>query len=464
MKKKAARPMAFAALRGHAEKRLQAHPRVADETRTGADTQRLVHELQVHQIELEMQNTELQRARLEAETALGKYTELYDFAPVGYFSIDQQGLIQEVNLTGSALFGTARTRLIHQRLQRFVSPTSLPVVAAFLKKLFSEPGKQTCEALLLTATDATFWADLQAVPTLSPKNGRAWCRLAISDIAALKRGEEAQRSVQALAAANQEANREIARRRAVENALKKSEHTQRALLAESLKLHAQLRHLTHQVLLVQEEERKQISRELHDDIAQILAGINLRLTTLALTAAVRPGDLQRQIAKAKRQVGQSIEVIHRFARKLRPTLLDDLGIVPALRSLVKELDGSKGLQIRFIASTGVGAVGSPHRTMLYRVAQEALTNVVRHAHAKTASVHILKTPGAIRLEIRDDGRAFSIDKVKHCGRLGLLGMQERVEMVGGRLSIESTPGQGTVVTAEMPTAVRRRRLSPRKTG
>ena len=92
--------------------------------RTEADTQRLLHELQVHQIELEMQNAELQDARDEVEAGLEKYTDLYDFAPVGYFSIDEQGLILEVNLTGAALLGVERSRLAKRRLTRFVAPTS----------------------------------------------------------------------------------------------------------------------------------------------------------------------------------------------------------------------------------------------------------------------------------------------------------------------------------------------------
>src|SRR5476651_2342507 len=100
--------------------------------RTEADTNRLHHELQVHQIELEMQNTELEEARNRVETLLETYTDLYDFAPVGYFSIDEQGRILEVNLTGAALLGIERSRLIKQRLKRFVDPTSRPVFLTFL--------------------------------------------------------------------------------------------------------------------------------------------------------------------------------------------------------------------------------------------------------------------------------------------------------------------------------------------
>jgi PAS domain-containing protein len=125
-----------------------------------ADSRRLFHELQVHQVELEMQNVELQEARDRLEVLLEKYTDLYDFAPVGYFSLDEQGLILEANLTGAALLGVERFRLINRRLLGFVVPASRPVFLAFLERAFAGSGKQFCEAELLRAGDAAFWGGL----------------------------------------------------------------------------------------------------------------------------------------------------------------------------------------------------------------------------------------------------------------------------------------------------------------
>ncbi len=132
MKKRPHTPADAAELRRRAETRLKeqhAHPAPP---RTEADTKRLLHELQVHQIELEMQNAELQEARDKVETLLETYTDLYDFAPVGYFSVDEQGLILEVNLTGAALLGIERSRLINRRLQGFVDPTEPDGLSGFL--------------------------------------------------------------------------------------------------------------------------------------------------------------------------------------------------------------------------------------------------------------------------------------------------------------------------------------------
>jgi PAS domain-containing protein len=128
----------------------------AGDQKSEADTVRLLHELEVHQIELEMQNAKLQKARDELEVALEKYTDLYDFAPVGYFSMDESGVILEANLTGAALLGVERSRLVSRRLLLFMSPTSRPIFLAFLKKIFTGPKDQTSEALLLKEAAALF--------------------------------------------------------------------------------------------------------------------------------------------------------------------------------------------------------------------------------------------------------------------------------------------------------------------
>ena len=258
-----------------------------------------------------------------------------------------------------------------------------------------------------------------------------------------------------MAAVKRNMKAEIVRRQTVEEALQQSERHYGNALAQSRQLQEQLRHLTRELLLAQEEERKRISHELHDEISQTLTGINVHLAALTREATVNTKGLVQKIAHTQQLVEKSVNIVHRFARELRPMLLDDLGLIPALHSYMKDFTKRTGIHIRFTAFTAgkFEQLDSGQRTVLYRVVQEALTNVAKHAQASLVNVSILKLRGAIRLEINDDGKSFAVDRVllaKRHKRLGLLGMRERVEMVGGSFAVESAPGQGTTIRAQIP--------------
>jgi signal transduction histidine kinase len=263
-----------------------------------------------------------------------------------------------------------------------------------------------------------------------------------------------QRTVE-LAATNLELEQEITQRKAVEAALKKSEHHYSKLLEESERLQEQLRQLSRQILLAQEDERKRISRELHDVIAQTLTGINVRLAALKKEAAVNTRHLDRDIARTQRLVEKSVNIVHEFARELRPAVLDDLGLIPALHSFVKLFSKRTHLHVHVTAFAGVEQLDIAKRTILYRVAQEALNNVSRHAHASGVEVSIEKLPDSIGMKIKDNGKSFHVERVLNSNgsqRLGLLGMRARVEMVGGTFCVESSPGKGTTIEVEIPFA------------
>jgi len=261
-----------------------------------------------------------------------------------------------------------------------------------------------------------------------------------------------QRTVE-LAASNLDLKQEIAQRKAVEAALKKSEHHYSELLAESDRLQEQLRQLSRQILLTQEEERREISRELHDVIAQTLTGINVRLSALAKEASVNTKGLDRNIARTQRLVEKSVDIVHKFARELRPAVLDDLGLIPALHSFLKNFTTQTGVRTQLTAFAGLEALDTARRTVLFRIAQESLTNVARHAKASRVEIGIQQCPDCICMRIKDDGKSFNVEGIlnaKGRKRLGLLGMRERLEMVGGSFGIESSPGKGTTVTARVP--------------
>ena len=439
-----------AALRRRAEARLSKRKIVKQ---SDLSTQRLFHELEVHRIELEMQNAELQKTRDELEVSLEKITDLYDFAPVGYFSIDESGVVLDANLKSAALLGVERSRLIKRSLLLFVDQKSHPVLMAFLKNVLAESKDQECEVLLLKKGAGSFWAVFRATSAVCPVGSRRWCRVAFGDITARKQVEEAQRRLEDMADTNLGLNREIVRRQAVEQDLKKSEQNQGRLLEQARHMQGQLRHLSHQILQAQEEERLRISRDLHDEIAQTLVGINVQLATLTREAAGGPKGLQQKIECAQQMVEKSVENVHQFARKLRPALLDDLGLIPALHAFMKTFTKQTGVHTSLTAIEAVERLDTAKRTVLFRVAQEALTNVARHAQASRVAVIIQKLPDGICMKIKDDGKSFQVDSVLHGkGRqhLGMLGMRERLEMVGGSFEVESTPGKGTAIIAEIP--------------
>jgi len=428
-----------------------------------ADNARLLHELQVHQVELELQNAELQEARDRMESLLEKYTDLYDFAPVGYFSLDEQGRILEANLTGAALLGVERARVLNRRLPAFLVPASRPVFLSFLERVFAGTEEEVCCAALAKEDAAIVWASFHGTSRRSAGDPPTCCQVAVSDITSLKQAEETHRRMEDLAVSNRELQREIVRRQGVEEALRKSKRHQTGLVEQSHQMQEQLRHLSHQILQAQEEERKRISRELHDEITQTLVGINVRLASLARQARLEPERLRQQLAQTQRLVEKSVNSVRQFARELRPATLDDLGLSSTLHSFLKEFIKETGICVRFTTFAGVDQLHSDARTVLFRVVQSALTNVAKHAHASSVEVSIQKLRDRVCLRITDDGRSFVVARVlsaKGRKRLGLLGMRERVEMLGGTFGIVSAPGQGTTVLARIPHSdVRRRRPS-----
>ncbi len=287
--------------------------------------------------------------------------------------------------------------------------------------------------------------------------------LGIQDVTERKRGEEAlheartelshhavrlERQVAGRTAELTATNRQL---EASIDSIKQGKEEYRELLAQSEVLQKQLRHLTRKILTAQEEERKQISRELHDEVVQTLIGINVELSALVKTGGAS-GALREKIGRTQRLVEGSVNAVHRFARGLRPAVLDDLGLIPALHAYSKTLAAKKKIKIQLTAFRGVEALGDAERTVLFRVAQEALTNVAKHAHASAVKMTISAAGKAIRMEITDNGRSFPVRKtlMQDNQRLGLVGMNERLEMVGGTLVIESAPGRGTTVRAEIP--------------
>ena len=572
-----------AALRRRAKQQMQKLKPGVIPAAAALSKERLVHELQVHQIELELQNEELKRGKAEAESYLEKHTALYDSAPVGYFTVSTEGLIKQVNITGSALVGVERAQLVGQPFLRLVCASQQASFQEFIDQVFAGPTKrsadfelvrgdqpprhvnikakrlpngQDCQVVVTDITErkraetallhskamlstliaqspfgifvvgSTFciqqvnpaalpvfqsvhpligrdfatvmhqvWSRPEAHPIIeavldrfrhtlktgepyhSPELAQRRCQDRIkviyewqiqrvplpggdlgvvcffNDVTARLRAQQSKQRLDLLTAANEKLKQEIVRRQAVEKALTKSERSAHKHLEDARQLQEKLRQLSHNIIRMQEAQRKEISTELHDGISQLLVGINVQLAAFAKQAALEPKSIPKGLAPVYKLVTKSVHVLHSFARELRPAMLDELGLIPALRSYIEDFPKKKGCQIEFTASGDFDALDTDRRTVLYRVAQESLTNVARHAHATRVRVSVAKVRGRVCLQVSDDGQAFDVQRLtspEWIKRLGLSSMRERVEMVGGRLTITSTVGTGTTIRAAVP--------------
>src|SRR3954464_1600725 len=200
------------------------------------------------------------------------------------------------------------------------------------------------------------------------------------------------------------------------------------------------------VLKAQEEERRRLARDLHDEVNQALTAILLRLEALSQAA---PPDLAGELGELKRLVNQAMNEMLQLARQLRPTALDDHGLLPAMASQVRRFAAQTGIKADLNTTGESGGLQPDEEIAIYRIAQEALANIARHADAQLVEVDLrADNGGGVQLTVRDDGRGFETDRPTR--GLGLGGMAERARLVGGELTIESRPGAGTQLCLRVP--------------
>lgn len=206
------------------------------------------------------------------------------------------------------------------------------------------------------------------------------------------------------------------------------------------------------ILSAQEEERKRVARELHDQTGQVLTSLMLGLK--ALEKAGDLDDVRRRTAELRDMASETLEAIHQLAVELRPAALDELGLVPALRAYVREYQAKSGIAVKFTVGGAHDRVPPQAEVALYRVVQEALTNVAKHAHATSVEVELQQGEGWLGVTVRDNGCGFPVEEVLASpdGGLGLFGMRERMLLIGGEWNIESRVGEGTVVRVRSPLA------------
>ena len=227
--------------------------------------------------------------------------------------------------------------------------------------------------------------------------------------------------------------------------------TQRRKAEQELELsRKQLQHFTEHLEYILEEERKRISRELHDELGQLLTILKFDLSWLRLEGAKSDSNIVAKIDTMMESVNEALASVKRIAREIRPPQLDALGLVGAIQwdiDQVEKKTGLKGIVTDELADVEIKGQIS---TVLYRVFREALTNILRHAQAEQIFIRLSQRQGSVILNIRDDGRGITKKEMKGTTSLGLVGIRERVRMVGGTLTIEGKAGSGTVLSVQVP--------------
>jgi PAS domain S-box-containing protein len=403
----------FAALRRHAEEILRGQPAdLAD--LSAADIQALIHNLQVHHIELELQNEELRRAHLELQVARDRYADLFNFAPVGYFTLDVNGAIVEANLTGAALLNVPRSSLIGTSLAHFVAKEDWAKYAVYRVQLGQSREPQRVEIKLVRQADAPFHAQLAGVAAYDQEGSFIQSRIAVSDIS---------ERVQA------------------EAALHESER-----LARSTE---QLRELSARLQSVREEERTHLARVIHDELGQALTGLKMDVAWLqSHLDSPQPALLAKTQAMSD-LIDTTVQTVRRISTELRPGLLD-LSLVATIEWQLQEFQNRSGIQGKFICAPEETTLDPDGATTVFRIFQEILTNVARHAQATEVEVILEESASFLTLQVRDNGRGISESEINSPKSIGLLGMRERARLRSGGVQFQGRPGQGTTVTVRLP--------------
>jgi signal transduction histidine kinase len=218
-------------------------------------------------------------------------------------------------------------------------------------------------------------------------------------------------------------------------------------LEENARARADLRDLSARLLRAQENERRTLARELHDEVGQSLSAILME--TEGAACAEDPAEVREHLAAIRCMAEKTVNEVRDLALLLRPSMLDDFGLVPALKWQAREMAKRTGLHVAVQADDTVDGLPEEHQTCIYRLVQEALNNSSRHASARNVEVQVAREGSRVNFSVRDDGAGFDPRLVRG---LGLLGMEERVRRLGGLVRIDSQPGRGTLVAAELPVA------------
>lgn len=407
--------MALDELRRRAESDLsrvvkQSLPNLAPE-----NVEALVHELQVHQIEIQMQCYELQRAQLEAEESRDRYRELYESIPVGYLTIDASGRIYDMNPACARLLGIDQQKSLNNFFF-FFRNGDLNAATLFCRRVLAQQEPDMQEFNMKKVDGARFRATVQAVPVAVGEGKGERLRVALENITSRKAAEERLERQQAELEANED----------------------------------ELRKLARLLITAQEEERKRIARELHDDHCQRVTTLIMETKLLAKVCKQQFPDIVSRLTVMGEKLSQLLNDFRTISHNLLPRNLGD-SLVGPIRDLVREFSGRSGFEITFLERDVPANIPPNIMTTVFRLLQESLCNILKHAEAKHVAVTLGGTDTGIELVVADDGIGFDPVRARGAQKgVGIVGMRERVRPLGGVVKIISEPNQGTTIVFSIP--------------
>lgn len=388
-------------LRARAEQVVARHAPAQVHDLATTDLRRVVQELQVHQVELEIQNEELRRAQGEAEDARDRYAELYNFAPIAYLTLDAGGDVLEFNHAALELFKAPPERFRGARIVSLATAASRDSITTHLRQTRNSLGRHDCELEFRRFDGVNFTAHFVSEAFGAPPEGLLRIRCAMLDVSARRRAEEA------------------------------------------------LRASEREVLAISEREQRRIGADLHDNLGQWLTATEFLGTALREQMQVRCPELAPQCVKICENLREAVTQARAMAHGLVPVCLDSTGLMDALEQLAQRIRQLGKAECRFVCPQPVLFRRADAATHVFRIAQEAVSNALRHARPARIEIRLEQTESEVVLRVVDDGGGFAADA--SCDRgIGLQVMGHRARVIGATLVVDPGPGRGVIIECRVP--------------
>jgi PAS domain S-box-containing protein len=373
------------------------------------DIPKLVHQLQIQQVQLEMQNEELRQSQQTLAEACDHYSQLYDFSPAGYVTLNADGLIEGANLRFCAMVGVHRASTLHRSFSDFVIPQEWELLQRHYRDVLALGTTQTCKIRLLPKTGPPLMVHVESLRMKERDKMDACIQVAMLDITLMERAEHAMRD------------------------------SQRKVQQTAAKL-----------MTAQDEERRRIAQDLHDDYCQRLALLILDIGMLPKRhpgAWNKPGE---QLQPLKATLSTLLSDLRDLSHDLHPNQTASVALEGAMKTYLADFSEKTQIVATFHMAPRPLHIPTCMKTCLYRVMQEGLSNIRKHAQATRISVTVNGLPEAVELIIQDNGKGFDPETVSGSHHLGLTSMRERVEHLHGSMTVTSRPEWGTTISIQIP--------------